>query len=60
MRRNPGESPWLTCNCLTPLALVFSSQHSHNINIEHTSFIQRTQGPQYLEILLSIVVIPTQ
>ena len=37
MCRNPGESPWLTCNCLTPLALVFNSQHSHNINIEHTT-----------------------
>ena len=45
MRRSPGECLWLTCTCLNSLALGFSPQHSNNVNIQHTLFIQMIQGP---------------
>ena len=44
MRRSPGESLWLTCTCLTPLALESNSQYYNNVNIQHTPLIQMIQG----------------
>ena len=38
-----------------PLELSF--RHSNDINIEHTTFIQLTQGYKYLEILILLVIV---
>ena len=60
MCRSPGESQWLTCTRLTPIAFKFQSQYSKTRMFNHTTFIQDTSGCKYWKILPSLVSSPTQ